>query len=294
MKALPSQGTPFHERELIMPRPTRRKTPISPPERRSIALGKSKGFEELFAADLRVDRDVQRAFDNRHAAKLEADWDNRFIGTLIVSRRPNGDLYTIDGQHRVVVALRKDPVAIMDCEVYEGLSVVEEALMFLHYNRNRKAPNAFDHYKIGLVAQLPTEVRMSAETMQLGLELSPSKGNRQIAAVAACRRIVGWDKEETGLLRDTLMYAEMAFGARPETWDANLVQAIARVIHHHRATIDYDRLVEKLRSKHPDEWQALALMGAKGGGGSVSRSIAMERLFVFEYNKRLSPARKLR
>jgi len=276
-----------------MGRTTRRKTPISPPDRRSIALGKSKGFEELFAADLLVDRDVQRAYNASHASKLEAGWDNRFVGTLIISRRVNGELYIIDGQHRQVVALRKDPAAIMDCEVYEGLSVEEEALMFLHFNRNRKPPSAYDHYKIGLVARLPIEVRMSAETMQLGLEISPSKGNRQIAAVASCRRIVGWDVKETGLLRDTLMYLELAFGAKPETWDAIMLQAVARFIHHFRARVDYDRLVEKLRTKHPDEWQALAMMGVKGGGGSLNRAVALERLIKFEYNKRLSPAKKL-
>lgn len=277
-----------------MARFTRRKTPISPPERRAIALGKSKGFEELFAADLQVDHDVQRAYNAHHASKLEAIWDNRFVGTLIISRRVNGDLYIIDGQHRQVVALRKDPVAIMDCEVYEGLTVEEEALMFLHFNRNRKQPSAFDHYKIGLKAREPTEVRMSAETMTLGLEFSPSKGNRQIAAVASCRRIVEWDIKETGLLQDTLMYAEMAFGAKPETWDSNLLQGIARVIHHHRSKIDYDRLVEKLRTRQPDDWQSLALLGVKGGGGSVNRSVAMARMIIEEYNKRLSSTNKLR
>lgn len=258
-----------------------------------IALGKSKGFEEIFAADLKVDPTVQRGFHPVHAQKLFTSWDERFIGTLIVSRRENGDLYLVDGQHRCVVALRKDPTAIMDCEVYEGLTVVEEALMFLHFNRNRKPPSAFDHYKIGLKALLPIEVRMYAESSALGLEISPHKGNRQIAAVAACRRIVGWDVHETGLLQDTLQCAEQAFGAHPETWDANLIQAIARVIHHNRSKISYSRLVEKLRTKHPDEWQALGMMGVKGGGGSVNRSIAMARLIKFEYDKRLSESHKL-
>lgn len=275
-------------------RTTRRKTPVIPPERRAIALGKSKGFEELFAAELKVDMTVQRGFHPVHAKQLRAAWDVRFIGTLIVSRRTNGDLYLIDGQHRCWVAMQLDSTAIMDCEVYEGLSVEEEALMFLHFNRNRKPPSAFDTFKIGLKAKLPIEVRMQAETSKLGLEISPHKGNRQIAAVAACRRIVGWDVHETGLLEDALRYAEIAFGAHPETWDANLIQAIARLIHHYRAKIDYSRLVDRLRTKHPDEWQALGMLGVKGGGGSVNRSISMERLMKFEYNKRLSIAKQLR
>ena len=276
-----------------MARINRRKTPSEPPDRRLIALGKSKGFEELFAAELKVDPEVQRGFHPQHAEKLKAIWDPKYVGTLIVSRRTNGDLYLIDGQHRCVVALQLDPTAIMDCEVYEGLTVVEEALMFLHFNRNRKPPSAFDHYKIGLKARLPIELRMKAETSALGLEISPHKGNRQIAAVAACRRIVGWDVHETGLLQDTLVFAEQAFGAHPETWDANLIQAIARVVIKNRAKIDYGRLVDKLRTKHPDEWQALGMLGVKGGGGSVNRSIAMARLIKFEYDKRLSAEHKL-
>src|SRR4029077_9145808 len=127
-------------------RNTRRKTPVIPPERRAIALGKSKGFEELFAAELKVDHDVQRGFHPEHAASLKKAWDPKYIGTLIVSRRKNGELYLIDGQHRCWVALQLDQTAIMDCEVYEGLEVEEEAMMFLHFNRNRKPPSAFDTF----------------------------------------------------------------------------------------------------------------------------------------------------
>lgn|SRR5262245_1140190 len=269
------------------------KRPLAPPARRKIALGKTRGFEEHFAADLHVDINVQRTFDNKHAAKIEANWDPQFIGTLIVSRRENDTLYVIDGQHRCVVALRKDPAAIMDCTVYEGLSVEEEALMFLYFNRHRKQPNAYDQYKLGLAARLPVEIRMCNEAMARGLDYGLSPSKTTIAAVAACRRIVNMDKLETGLLQDTLMYSELAFGAGKDSWDNNLLQGIARLINHNRARLDHDRLIDKLRTNTIVSWQALALQGTKGGGGSVSRSIAMSRAIRDEYNKRLSATRKL-
>ena len=101
-------------------RTTRRKTPVTPPPaRRSFDAGKyTKGFEELFAADLKVDIDVQRATDPNWLNKLEAAWDPKKVGIIMVSRRPNGECYIINGQHRTVVAQRRDPAAIMDCEIF--------------------------------------------------------------------------------------------------------------------------------------------------------------------------------
>ena len=287
-------------------RTTRRKTPVSPPPaRRSFDAGKyTKGFEELFAADLKVDIDVQRTTDSSWLDRLEAAWDPKKVGIIMVSRRANGDCYIINGQHRQVVALRRDPAAIMDCEIFEGLSVEEEADMFLDYNTHQKPISVFDKYRIALKANRTIEMLMATTVTMRGLEFSKSKGNRSISAVAACRRIITkWDSSEsslaagetlTDLLGNTLTYAELAFGAHPWVWDGNLLQAIAQVIHRNRSKIDYNRLVEKLRTKHPDEWQALGMLGVKGGGGSVSRSTAMARMIVAEYNKRLSPANKLR
>jgi hypothetical protein len=275
---------------------TRRKTPVvpPPPARKTFDGGKyTKGFEELFAADLKVDVDVQRALDPKWADHLEATWDPKKVGIIMVSRRENGECYIINGHHRQVVSLRKDPAAILDCEVFEGLSIEEEADLFLDYNTHQKPINVYDKYRIALKAGRRVEQRMAEEVTARALELSPHKGNRSIAAIAACRRIVVMDSAETGLLSDTLMYAEMAFGAHPMTWDANLLQAIARMVHNNRVKLDYHRFVEKLKVRHPDEWQALGMLGVKGGGGSESRSVAMARLMKVEYNKRLSAAHKL-
>src|SRR5262245_20113579 len=110
---------------------TRRKSPLSPAARRALAEGKSKGFEEIFAAELRTHHRVQRTFDSRWANKLVEDWQTLHVGVILVSRRADGTMYIIDGQHRVYVALLMDPTAIMYCVVYEGLSIEEEALVFL-------------------------------------------------------------------------------------------------------------------------------------------------------------------
>jgi hypothetical protein len=273
---------------------TRRKSPASPPARRTFDGGKyTKGFEELFAADLKVDTDVQRVLDSKWANKLEATWDPKKVGIIMVSRRVSSDCYIVNGHHRTVVSLRKDPAAIMDCEVFEGLSIEEEADLFLDYNTHQKPIAVYDKYRIALKAGRPIEIRMAEAVLLRGLEFSPHKSNRQIAAIAACRRVMVMDTAETGLLHDALMYAELAFGAHPWTWDANIIQAIGRIIHLNRGRIDYSRLVEKLKSKDVDDWQALGLVGVKGGGGSESRSQAMARLMKFEYNKRLSIAHKL-
>lgn len=252
-------------------------------------ITRRRKYSDTVSMDIiQVDPLVQRMFDPNLANKIESAWDPMFAGTLVLSKRKDGSFFVIDGQHRLVVARRREQAGFeMDCEVHEDLSLADEAEMFLRHNKFRKSARPYDNFKVALTAGYPDEVRVDAEVRARGLEVSDSPSANKVGAVQALIRIAQSDVYQGGLVEDTLAVCEAAWGRDPRTWDGMVIQAVARVINKNRDTIDLTRLSRVLAKSTVDMWKAQAVATAKGGGGSVSRSNALAEIVVPNYNTRL-------
>jgi len=256
-----------------------------------------KRAEEVFGADLTVDPDLQRFFDMRQVSKLETSWDIMKAGVLIVSEREDGTKVLLDGMHRHSAGVRYDPAIVFDCLVWTGLTRKQEAEMFMALNKERLAVRQYDLFKIGLIAELPWAITMNEQALHRRLKFGISPSTNTIAAVAACHRIVDKDKRklepgEMGLLEETLMVVEMAWGRDYSTWDNMMLQAVAALIARNRLKLDDDRLAVTLRSRSVDWWKGQAM--PDHGGGSVSRSTKLARLIASKYNSRLSVSKRIK
>jgi hypothetical protein len=261
---------------------------------RSLSPKVTKAYDQLFPGDLRIDSDVQRFYNPKWAAQIEASWDPLLVGTIVVSRRANGDLFVIDGWHRVKVAERQDEAYILDCEVYEGLTKAQEAKRFLSANRDRKGVHQYDLFRVGLKAREWVYLEMQRQVTSRDLVIARTPYKNQVAAIAQCKRIVELDrKTKMGLLAMTLMVCENAWTRDKDTWDNRVLLAIAQVIHRNRDNIDLTRLTRVLGRAMVFQWKARSDGKTKGGGGSESRSTAMARLVVEDYNSGLRTASKL-
>lgn len=253
-----------------------------------------KTYESVEVSQLQIDQLVQRYIVESAARKLEREWDHNEIGTLVVSQREDGTYWVIDGQHRLFVAKKKS-YKHLDCEVWHGLTRAQEARKFIRLNRDRRAPSAFDEYRVGLEAAEPIEIKMHAQATACGLDFSLNASSHMISAVKTCHRIVRMDKQDYGLLRETLQVVERAYGKTAVSWDGMLLEAVARIINLNRKTLDIRRLAEVvLPRRKVVTWKRDALDYRPGGGGSVSRSIALSRIIRDEYNKRLSAAKRIK
>jgi len=249
-------------------------------------------FETLSVADLYVDANRQRWLVETWVIALLAMWDPDYLGIPVVSRRKDGSLWVIDGQHRIEV-LNRLGVTTVACTVYEGLTLREEAKMFLALNRNRKAPYPYDQYRVGLTAGMRTERRMFQQAQACGLDYGKTASANIIGAVTAARRIVDLDSANHELLRETLGVAETAWGRQADTWSANALQAIGKVIHANRVNIDFKRLARTLTKSPVTLWDSRAIARSRGGGGSESRSDEWTFMIVDEYNHGLRTPSKL-
>lgn len=108
-------------------------------------------FEELELSKLIIDPLVQGALQGKRVEKIVSNFREDQVGILIVSRRANGQLVVLDGFHRST-ALRRLGIKKVMCQVYEGLTLKEEAEKYLFLNKERKQPRAVDDYKVSLIA----------------------------------------------------------------------------------------------------------------------------------------------
>ena len=250
-----------------------------------------KTYDRLNIFDLRVDHELQRARNVKQIDKLEREFNPLFVGTIVVSRRADGSLYIIDGQHRVEVLKRRctdqEEEVMTDCEIYDRLSLKDEADMFLSLNQNRQGVPAYDSFHIALQAGHPIEVMMDGQTKARSLEIARSGSANRVGAVTACRRIVISDKANNGVLYYALEAAESAWGRNTESWGDVVLQGIAMVINRNWDTIDRKRLTDVMRKRVPAWWKAQAISRTTGGGGSVSRSIKCAEVLVEQYNNHL-------
>lgn len=194
-------------------------------------------------ADMKVSPKAQREFKVGHAADYAADFDLEALGFPVLSHR-DGNYYIVDGQHRIA-ALKMIGWGDqqIQCEVYEGLSEADEAGLFLRRD-SRRAIQAFDKFRIGVVAEREAETEIDRVVRAQGLRVSQDGDPRSIGAVGALLKVhrnsgsvvLGRDLR---LLRDGFPDDELAF--RRE-----LIEGAGLVCSRYNGDLDDEALKRKL------------------------------------------------
>jgi hypothetical protein len=249
------------------------------------------GIEDIRVGDLHVDPDVQRGFQQQKADRIARSWNQDVVGVLVVSRRADGTNWIMEGQHRWAAAAslfgEEHP---LPCEVHVDLTLAQEADMFVQINTLRSLPSPYDRFRVSLRAGYPTETAIMQVVESLGLDVGPSAKPEKIGAVTALKRIYE-DIGRPGLL-NTLSLATTAFGRRPETYDADLLQAIAFLIAV-APKLDRKRLLRilggtKRAPMNPDDWKRQA-QSVRKVGGSTSRGMAVAKVISDAYDSGQPP-----
>lgn len=247
--------------------------------------------ETIPAGRLKVDQRVQR--DGLKMNKVQ-EFENKFnpdaLGVIYVSRRGSeeGEAdFIIDGWHRDEVAKRKDPNYPLTCHVFRGLTVAEEALMFLDLNRSTPV-SRLEKFKVSLEADDPTATLIDQITRSRGWTVSAVPANGNINAVAVLERIHDMSQKVEAnphLLDATLMVVTRAWGADREGTQSVILEGIASVIAHYGDQLNLTRLYEQLRERDggPRELHDNGKYMARSRKGRTAMGVA--ELVVDTYNK---------
>lgn len=233
-----------------------------------------------------VDPAVQRPLDVKRIDKLAAQLDLDAIGLICVSRR-NGDVYSIiDGQHRVA-ALRAAGFAddTVECEIFSGLSLSEEAAMFRHRNF-RSSVQKVDLFRVRVVEGDETAVAIHALLLKYGWKVQNGSHAGYLNAIDAFERV--WLKDAEGVptsAERTIDTITSAWGLDQGGADRSIITGLGSMFLHYRFAMDLSTVIARL--KKLDGGPVSLLSRARGLQnvikGQLSSSLA--EIVVEEYNR---------
>jgi len=129
---------------------------------------------QIAARQLRHPSEYGRPIRPHWVARLVREWDDDKVGDLLVSQRADGRFYVIAGNHRVKSRLDAgQPFYRFDCKVYSGLSIPEEASIYLSQDNERLRHTLADDFPAMLAQDDPTAKGVAQVLADVGLEIAP-------------------------------------------------------------------------------------------------------------------------
>lgn len=194
-----------------------------------------------------------RPLDQAWVDDREGVFDRRALGTLAVSRRADGSLIPVDGQHRAaLVILVEGPDALVQCEVFHGLSLEKEAALFGALN-DKRALTPLAKFLARRTAGDPfvNEVAQIAE--DTGWRIANSGAAGVITCVGTLMSVHRNDKaRKSGAkardLEITLRSIAKAWGTRGEASASTIVAGTGAVVNLYQMAVDEERLVLALKT----------------------------------------------
>lgn len=240
--------------------------------------------EWLTVDHLQTDSSYNRPVHLGRVAAMVEKFDPEAIGVIYVSRRRNGGLYILDGQHRVEI-LRQ--VGWQDqkvpCLVYENLTIEDEARLFREMNEQRTKPRPEDLFRARLVAGDPIAEAINAVLERHGLYLTTTAGDAHIRAVRTVEKLA--NSVGIHVLDQTLEIINSAWGFDKDSLSQPTLTGIALLLATHK-NLSIERLIEKLRAEHPVQMIAkMKYLSTVGGGSDNPTNFA--NVMIQIYNKGL-------
>jgi hypothetical protein len=239
-------------------------------------------IESIPASMLRVDPSIQREVEEPQVRYLVREWSDVSCGVLTGSRRDDGIVYLVDGQQRMTAKMRTDPNYVFTVQVHVGLSITEEANLFVAMNKNRKAVAAFYVYRSEILNGDKSALAIQKAVTSVDAIVAPRNGGiKRVTCISSMKRVVA-----RNLGPDALKFALRVYknawgsGAFP-MWRGEMVEALGAMFSTYGGSINEHTFTEKLKKKDP-----IALLGiAKARAIGSNRAVPQLRDVLIEvYN----------
>ncbi|WP_308430383.1 DUF6551 family protein [Streptomyces abikoensis] len=180
--------------------------------------------------------------------KLREGFDVKRLGVPTVSARVDGSHIWVDGQNRGALCLAADRADIkISMKVFHGLTVEEEAELFLGLNDNRRVQPIYK-FMAEVTAGRPEALAITKIATSNGWAVSDSSASNAIHAVAALTHLYKSSPESPGkTLKDTLAIVATAWGIVPEAVSAGVILGLGAFLAD-CPEIDHQILTKKLSS----------------------------------------------
>lgn len=146
---------------------------------------------------LETDKIYQREHAPKKVQALASEWSWVACGTISVGKRGDGEFYIIDGQHRVLAALRRSDIKDLPCIVFDIPTIPQEADGFVRSNTHRKNMSIFDIHRAKIVSKDPVSMDLERLVHSLGLFMTRSGHTTNgIKCIGLCYELYNSNKVE--------------------------------------------------------------------------------------------------
>lgn len=243
----------------------------------------------LKVSELTIDPQVQRtAMSEKKVRHIVANFNPAALQVITVSLRKDLSYVILDGAHRTEAVRRlTDNTGTMDCHVHEGLTLEQEAAIFLDLNYSDK-PTVIDRFRVSVVAQQETNSAIDALVHAYGFKVSRDPANGNINAVQTLRQLYELSVKigaEPNLIQAVLLVVSRAWGDSRFGTQTAIIGGLGRLLAEHGSRINTDTLIEKLRGYKggPQGLIVAARQISTIRGTRVAMGVA--ELVTDEYNK---------
>lgn len=265
-------------------------SPARPMQRQSIA-GCPPTLEWIDVNRLAIDESYQRATDSSKSRRLifriGQQWNWNYCQPLVVSRRTDGSLYVIDGQHRLTAALIRGDVQHLPCVVVTGQAAEDEARTFVHLNTQRQRLSQPDIFNALLASGDESAKRVSELLHETGWHQTRNNSNAWKSGELFCAPMVvkALKVEGEAIIRNALTALREAYPDRPVRNTSVMLKALFLIFRRGECSEDPDALIEAVGSaEDPTDWELLAADERRKNPG-LSRIESFEAAIVSTYRE---------
>lgn len=142
-------------------------------------------------SDLMIDYSYQRQQSKLKVAKIARNFNYNALGVIIVSIRESGDMFVLDGGHRIAAMnlLGKSDENV-DALVYFDLTLDQEASMFVSLNEDRTKPRRYDIHTASAISGDPAALEVEKVLSDNGLIFADRHGNGHVRAVGTVKKMI--------------------------------------------------------------------------------------------------------
>lgn len=244
--------------------PAKAAKPAKPP---AVQLGPQTGappsLEQVAIDRLQVDPAYQRATDGAMSRRIIAgmirEWKWPLCQPLVVSRRADGSLFVLDGQHRLAGARARGDLPYLPCVILASLEATAEAKAFVELNTRRQRLSQADIFNGMLAAGDADAVALADLLQETGWRIVRSKNTRQYKpGDLTCAPMLVRELRSHGAatVRAALVTLRRAWPDRPVAAGSNFLLALIGLFKPRSPfpTFDIDALAQVIGRLTPEYW----------------------------------------
>lgn len=225
----------------------------------------------------------QRTFNEKHAEKIQNEFDPDLFGVLQVTLPDGrGRHHIVDGQHRAEAARRAwGNDQRVPCQVLDASDPVRAAQLFYKQNSQRRGVTAIDKFLVQVTGKSEPHVAVNAIVEELGYKIANGPSPHNIRAVDSLMKV--YVKFGGDVLSQSLSCINQCFGKDQHAMSAQLILGFGYLLGENSDTVERKRLVERVEKKFTAR-RLIARADGISETAHMSKGAAVRHLLLEVYN----------